>query len=111
LLGIDEVLITHNERSECILSDGKGGIMWYVYILESERTYGKFYTGITNDLKRRLKEHNSIENKGYTSKYQPWKIHTYLGFTDKNTAENFEKYLKTQAGRRFQKLRLQYTSF
>ena len=83
-------------------------MMWYVYILESESNPGKFYTGFTNDLDRRLLEHNSANNKGHTAKYRPWTLHTYIGFTDKVTAQNFETYLKTQAGRRFQKLRLQY---
>ncbi len=81
--------------------------MWYVYILESERHPGKFYTGFTDDLKRRLKEHNAGNNKGHTAKYQPWKLHVYTAFSDKKTAQEFEVYLKTQAGRRFQKLRLQ----
>jgi putative endonuclease len=80
--------------------------MWYVYILESQNFPGKFYTGFTDDLKRRLKEHNAEGNKGHhTAKYRPWKLHTYLAFSDKQTANNFEEYLKTQSGRRFQKLR------
>ena len=85
-------------------------MMWYVYILESERHTGKFYTGFTNDLKRRLKEHNADKNKGHTAKYKPWALHAYIAFSDKKIAQNFEKYLKTQAGRRFQKLRFQKPS-
>lgn len=79
--------------------------MWYVYILESVSYPRKFYTGITNDLKRRFAEHNSESNSGHTAKYQPWKLHAYIAFSDKKTAQEFEVYLKTQAGRRFQKLR------
>jgi predicted GIY-YIG superfamily endonuclease len=81
--------------------------MWYVYILESESHPGKFYTGFTNDLKRRCAEHNAEGNSGHTAKYQPWKLHTYIAFSNKKTAQDFEAYLKTQAGRRFQKLRLE----
>jgi len=81
--------------------------MWYVYILESESHPGKFYTGFTGDLKRRFSEHNAEGNSGHTSKYKPWKLHTYIAFSDKKTAQDFEAYLKTQAGRRFQKLRFQ----
>ena len=33
-------------------------VMWYVYVLESERT-GRFYKGCTNDITRRLSEHNA----------------------------------------------------
>lgn len=85
-------------------------VMWYVYILESESNPGKFYTGFTINLDRRLMEHNSADNKGHTAKYRPWKLHTYIAFTDKKTADSFEKYLKTHAGRRFQKLRLQHVT-
>ena len=79
--------------------------MWYVYILESENHPGKFYTGFTNNLKRRFIEHNVDGNIGHTAKYRPWKLHTYLAFSNKKNAQDFEVYLKTQAGRRFQKLR------
>jgi predicted GIY-YIG superfamily endonuclease len=79
--------------------------VWYVYILESESEPGKFYTGFTENLKRRFAEHNSEGNSGHTAKYQPWKLHSYFAFSDKKTAHEFEAYLKTQAGRRFQKLR------
>ena len=81
--------------------------MWYIYILQSVSYPDRFYTGFTNNLKRRLEEHNSNNNSGHTLKYKPWELHTYLGFKDKELAMNFEKYLKTQAGRRFQKTRFQ----
>ena len=79
--------------------------MWYVYILESENHLGKFYTGFTGDLKRRFSEHNAEGNAGHTAKHQPWKLHAYFAFRDKVVAQDFESYLKTQAGHRFQKLR------
>lgn len=37
-------------------------IVFYVYIVRCNNSKGTFYTGYTNDLERRLKEHN----KGYT---------------------------------------------
>jgi predicted GIY-YIG superfamily endonuclease len=83
--------------------------MWYVYILQSQTCPQKFYTGFTADLKRRFSEHNAIGNDGHTSKYQPWLLHSYFAFSDKKTAYNFEAYLKTQAGRRFQKRRFKIT--
>jgi len=36
--------------------------MWYVYILQSKKN-GKYYIGSTNNLKRRLIEHNSGHTK------------------------------------------------
>jgi len=84
---------------------GRRMMMWYVYILKSMTHSGKFYTGFTEDLRRRIAEHNTDGNTGHTAKYQPWKLHAYFAFDDKTTAQDFEAYLKTQAGRRFQKLR------
>ena len=38
--------------------------MWFLYILECSD--GSFYTGITNDLKKRLQRHNSAKASKYT---------------------------------------------
>ncbi|MGE4351082.1 MAG: GIY-YIG nuclease family protein [Bdellovibrionales bacterium] len=40
----------------------------YVYILASQRN-GTLYTGVTNDLVRRIAEHKSGEIKGFTARY------------------------------------------
>jgi len=57
--------------------------MHYVYILKSKVNKNKIYTGITNNLQRRLKEHNS--NKiSFTSQFTPWIIETYVGFSKLN---------------------------
>ena len=42
--------------------------MYYVYILASQRN-GTLYTGITNDLKRRIWEHKHDLVKGFTREY------------------------------------------
>ena len=41
---------------------------FYVYILASRRN-GTLYTGVTNDLVRRVSEHQSGEVEGFTRKY------------------------------------------
>ena len=46
--------------------------MFYVYILKS-RSDGSFYVGQTNDLQRRLENHNAGLSK-YTSRKKPWCI-------------------------------------
>lgn len=74
--------------------------MYYVYILKciDKRTY----IGSTNDLKDRIKRHNS----GYipaTKKRLPVKLITYFAFINETTARNFEKYLKSGSGRAFMK--------
>ena len=78
--------------------------MKYVYILESlDRQH--FYVGATADLKARLAKHNAGEVT-HTSKFGPWRVKTYLGFSDESQAWAFEKYLKSASGRAFAKKRL-----
>ncbi len=79
--------------------------MKYVYILQSLSNNERFYAGITDDLKARLSRHNSGEVT-HTSKYGPWRVKTYIAFTDEDRASAFEKYLKSGSGRAFAKARL-----
>ena len=78
--------------------------MTYVYILESLDS-AHFYIGITSDLKARLAKHNAGEVP-HTSKYRPWRLKTYVAFSDEARAIAFEKYLKSGSGRAFAKKRL-----
>ena len=78
--------------------------MKYVYILESLEGQ-HFYVGATADLKARLAKHNAGEVT-HTSKYGPWRVKTYLGFSDDSQAWAYEKYLKSASGRAFAKKRL-----
>ena len=77
----------------------------YVYILQSEQSAEHFYTGITDDLDARLSKHNSGD-VAHTSKYRPWRIKSFVAFTDESQAFAFEKYLKSASGRAFAKKRL-----
>jgi putative endonuclease len=79
--------------------------MKYVYILESLAFSGHHYTGVTDDLRKRLEKHNAGEVR-HTSKFKPWQVKTYLAFSDENQASSFEKYLKSASGRAFAKKRL-----
>jgi putative endonuclease len=79
--------------------------MFYVYILESVSCPDRHYVGVTEDLKARLKRHNSGEVP-HISKYTPWRLKTYVAFSDKAQALAFEKYLKSASGRAFAKKRL-----
>jgi putative endonuclease len=76
----------------------------YVYILQS-LTGQHFYTGITDDLDARHSKHNSGA-VAHTSKFKPWRVKTYVAFTDEARAIAFEKYLKSGSGRAFAKVRL-----
>ena len=72
--------------------------MYTVYILKCAD--GKPYTGCTEDLQERLQRHN----KGYvpaTESRRPVALVTYIIFSDKYKAFEFEKYLKFGSGRAF----------
>ncbi len=69
----------------------------YVYVLRSKRD-GKFYIGSTNDLKRRLQQHQRGENTS-TSKRLPVELIYFEGHRSKNDALRREKYFKTTKGK------------
>ncbi|MCD6282100.1 GIY-YIG nuclease family protein [bacterium] len=79
--------------------------MKYVYLLRSKVNPKKGYIGITTDLKERLKQHN-YKQSPHSSKYAPWEIVTYIAFESNETANRFERYLKTGSGRAFAKRHL-----
>lgn len=66
----------------------------YVYILKcADNT---FYTGVTNNLERRLSEHNSAHNKdSYTASRLPATLVYQEIFTDYNLAIAWEKKIKS----------------
>jgi putative endonuclease len=76
---------------------------WYVYILKCAD--GSIYTGCTNNLEDRIKRHNMGQVIA-TKSNLPVVILTYLAFTNKYKAYNFEKYLKLGSGRAFSKRHL-----
>ena len=67
--------------------------MRYVYLLQSEAAAGQRYVGVTSDLRKRLADHNAGRST-HTSKYAPWRLVTYIAFSDEQKAETFERYLK-----------------
>ena len=79
--------------------------MQYVYLLQSLAAPDQRYVGSTSNLKRRFTEHNAGKSK-YTSKYAPWRLVTYVAFSNPVKAEAFERYLKSGSGHAFAKKRL-----
>ena len=77
----------------------------YVYIFQSEVDPERYYTGLTDDLPKRLKYHNS-GHVLHTSKWKPWHVETYVAFSDRGRAVEFEQYLKSASGRAFVKTHL-----
>jgi putative endonuclease len=79
--------------------------MLYVYILQSISFLEHFYVGLTHDQRARLDKHNSGE-VSHTAKFGPWRLKTYVAFSDHQKAAEFGKYLKSASGRAFAKKRL-----
>ena len=75
---------------------------YYVYIATNRsRT---LYTGVTNDLVRRMAEHRASEIDGFTKKYRIKRLVYYQHTTDVNAAIAREKQIKKW--RREKKLKL-----
>ena len=88
-----------NEVAKCVKVEIQ---MFYVYLIKSISHPEQRYIGQTDDLKRRLKQHNA----GYsihTAKYKPWELVNYFAFSSKDAALEFEQYLKTGSGYAFAK--------
>jgi predicted GIY-YIG superfamily endonuclease len=52
-----------------------------------------------------LRDHNSGKS-AHTAKYRPWTLETYLAFSDRSQALDFERHLKTASGIAFARKRL-----
>ena len=66
---------------------------YYVYIL-TNKTNNVLYTGVTDDLERRLFEHKNKIIKGFTNKYNVSKLIYYEITNDVNSAIAREKQIK-----------------
>lgn len=74
---------------------------YYVYIIKSSE--GFRYTGCTEDLQKRLKEHNNKSVSFWTKRDADWKLIYKEEFENKSEALKREKWLKTGIGRDFLK--------
>ncbi len=72
--------------------------MW-VYILFSKKLL-KHYVGHTNNLNRRISEHNSGHSK-FTNSGVPWKIITSFECKDRSEAVKLESQIKKRGIKRF----------
>ena len=73
-----------------------------IYILYNEKN-DKFYIGQTNDIERRLIEHN-LGKSNYTSKYNgEWRLVYQEELSDRTTVLKRERFLKNQKNKNFYK--------
>ncbi|MEM9926148.1 MAG: GIY-YIG nuclease family protein [Rivularia sp. (in: cyanobacteria)] len=66
---------------------------YYIYIITNQHNT-VLYTGVTNDLIRRIYEHKEKIIAGFTKKYNVNKLVYYEIFTDINSAITREKQIK-----------------
>ena len=64
-----------------------------VYILASQE-FGTLYIGVTSDLVGRLYQHRAGQVKGFTSKYQVYRLARFEQFETMHEAISREKQLK-----------------
>lgn len=79
-------------------------MMYYTYVLRTKNTK-RYYTGYTDDLRKRLKEHTKGLST-YTKSRGPYDLVYYEACTDAGDAQARELYLKTGKGKRYIKTRL-----
>ncbi len=66
--------------------------MFYVYCIQSLNDESRFYIGSSNNLRRRLREHNNQENQ--STKNQQWRIVYYEAYLTEKAARIREQRLK-----------------
>ena len=66
--------------------------MWYLYITQNQN--GAFYTGITTNLDRRLKEHQRGKGGHYTKRNRPQKLLYTEQFSRRDKAQARESQIK-----------------
>lgn len=79
-------------------------MFFYVYVLQSIKNK-EFYIGSTENLVRRVKEHNLGLNQS-TKPYKPWKLIYYEACRNRLDAKRRERYLKTSEGGRLLRRRV-----
>lgn len=67
--------------------------MFVVYVIENPDS--RIYIGQTNDLERRIAQHNDPLKKSWASKRGPWKVVFTKNFSSRSEAMRCERYLKS----------------
>ena len=72
----------------------------FLYILFSEKSK-IYYVGITQNLSKRLNEHNFTSVNSFTSKHRPWELKASFKCKNLEQAAWIEKYIKSQKSKKF----------
>lgn len=71
--------------------------MYFVYFLRSESNSKKTYIGSTENLVKRLWQHNKGMS-GHTKRFMPWRIEAFILADTRKTAKIAEAYFKNSSG-------------
>ena len=75
--------------------------MFFVYILFSKKL-NRFYIGTTDDIERRLREHNSgLYSGSFTSKGIPWELTLSYCCQSSEIAYKLERFIKKMKSKKF----------
>ena len=66
--------------------------MYYFYVLRNRDNASDYYTGSTNDLKRRLAEHNSEQQA--STRGRSWELVYYEAYQSERVAREREQKIK-----------------
>ncbi|MDB2462642.1 GIY-YIG nuclease family protein [Algibacter sp.] len=77
-------------------------MIYYVYVIRSEKD-NRLYKGLTDDLQKKIAQHNMGENKE-TKGYRPWVLIYSKVFISRVEAKDFEKHVKSEEGVDFLKV-------
>ena len=70
--------------------------MFIVYIIQSNE--GRYYIGSTEDLNKRLYQHNNKQFKGWTNRYTNWKVVYKEALSTRTAALKRERQIKKMKG-------------
>jgi putative endonuclease len=76
--------------------------MYYVYVIKSSE--GRYYIGSTQDVEKRLKQHNAPANRGWTNRFTGW-IEVYREeWGTRLDARRRERELKKMTGKKRERM-------
>ena len=84
---------------------GDNEIMFYAYVIKSKKNE-RLYYGSTDDLKRRISEHNRGIGGKYTKDNRPFELLYYEAYISYDLARKAEKFYKSGYGREVLKSKL-----
>jgi putative endonuclease len=81
--------------------------MYFVYVLRNKDD-GSWYIGYTEDINRRIREHNEGRGGTTTRKKKSWELMYFEGYRNKKDALGREKFLKGGSGRTYLKKQMRF---